>query len=77
MSVIEGSGMAVEHALDLPDGTRLRELYFPGAVQAGDRVRVDGSLYEVEHALAVIAGAQTVVRARLKPLPLVMGQEDG
>jgi hypothetical protein len=34
-------------------------------------------LYEVEHALAVIAGAQTVARARLKPLPLVMGQEDG
>ena len=68
--------MAMQHTLHLPDGTTMHQLYFPGAVQVGDHVRVNGSLYEVEHALTVMAGAQTVVRAKLKRLPLVLEQED-
>ena len=61
--------MAARHHLHLPDGRTLSSLYFPVPIEPGDHVRVDGTSYEVEHALTLVVGADdSVVQARLRPL---------
>jgi hypothetical protein len=59
--------VAARHHLHLPDGRTLSSVYFPGPIQPGDSVRVDGDSYEVGHALTLVTGADgSVVRAWLR-----------
>ena len=61
-----GGQVVLRHTLELP-GRVVHDVYYPAALQAGDRVTVEGERFIVERAITLHEALRNqVVRARLR-----------